>query len=197
MDPLDPSDDEARRLLEQELQKPEYQNNSPLAALVERILTEISDRLATARLASLNSTALAIGVALALIALFLWLVSRIRRSQRSEKKRASTPVGLPSLNAQELWLQAQAAFQAEQFEEAILYGFRGAVAQRIETGALPELPGMTAFEAAEALADLEPARASEVRHAGVIFDQVRYGDEPATRDQAQLVLSFRSGVTTR
>jgi hypothetical protein len=75
---------------------------------------------------------------------------------------------------------ADAAVAAGHLRTAVLERFRAVVRELEERAVLAEQPGRTAGEAAQAAASRLPALGERLTAAARIFDDVRYGDRPAT-----------------
>jgi hypothetical protein len=194
--PLDPSPDEARHLLERELVRPEYHRHNLLDRLLDWIDRFVDGAVDAASGSSPLSTFLAM-VAFLLLALALgWLLSRARRTARTE--RAAAVVGADErLAAADLRRRAEAALAAGRHAEAVVEGFRALAVRQVERGWLDDLPGATAHEVAAAVGTAHPDARGRVDRTAVLFDEVRYGDRPATRDQAAEVLALDDTLAGR
>lgn len=187
--PLDPSTGEARSLLRRELLHAEYHDQF----LVERIVNAISRRIEQGLTAAAGAppltTAAALLVFLLLIGALGWLLSRARRTARAPK--AAGPVrGVESVTAAELRARAEAALVQGRHADALVDGFRALTVRQVERGRLDDAPGATAHEVAGVLASAYPHQRSRVDDSALHFDEVRYGDRPATREQAAGVLAL-------
>ena len=69
--------------------------------------------------------------------------------------------------------------------------------RQVERGWLDDRPGATAHEVAGALASTYPDQRGRVSGSADLFDAVRYGDRPATRDQAAEVLALDDALAGR
>jgi hypothetical protein len=101
------------------------------------------------------------------------------------------------ISADELRTRAEAALEAGRFEEAVVDGFRAVAVRQVERGRLPDTPGATAHEVAVALAGEYPPRAEQVHRGARLFDEVLYGERPATREQASSVLALDDDLVAR
>ncbi len=142
------------------------------------------------------STFMAMVVFVALAAAIAWLLSRARRTARD--REAKQPVLTDEVvSADELRRRAEAALAAGRFEEAVVDGFRALAVRQVERGRLSDTPGATAHEVAESLAVEYPTSADGVRRGARLFDEVLYGDRPATREQAVSVLAVDDDLLVR
>ena len=187
--PLDPSPDEAQSWLERELLHPEYHQQN----VVERLLTWL-DRLigrglAAAELASPLSTLAAMVVFLLLLGALVWLLSRTQRTRRA-RSTIGPVLGRDVISAAELRARAEAALTGGRPAEALVDGFRALAVRQVERGRLDDSPGATAHEVAMSLAAEFPQHGERVGENARLFDLVRYGDRPATPEQATGVLTL-------
>lgn len=194
--PLDPTPDEARRLLERELVRPEYHERS----LVEEVLDWI-DRLVNGTIDAATGapplSTFAAMVAFLLLALALaWLVSRARGTAQAPRERAVVHAD-EVVTAAELRRRAELALADGRNGEAVVEGFRALAVRQVERGRLDDLPGATAHEVAVAVGTAHPAARERVGLTAALFDEVRYGDRPATREQAAGVLELDDALGGR
>lgn len=194
--PLDPSGDEARGQVRRELVRPEYHD----ANLLERI-SDWLDRLVNNSVDAASgspplATAVAVAVALLIATGIILLVSRARRTARADKS------GAPALadevvTADELRARAEAALAAGDPTAALIDGFRAIAVRQIERGRIDDVPQATAHELAGALASTFTEQATALRRGADLFDQVRYGDRPATPGQAHELLRLDDALGGR
>ena len=187
--PLDPSGDEARRLLQRELLRPEYHDRSLVQEVLDRVDRFVTRTIDAATAAPPLSTFLAM-LAFLLLALALgWLLSRARRSARATRDRAVLRAD-EVVTAAQLRTRAERALAEGRHADAVVEGFRALTVRQVERGRLDDLPGATAHEVAAALAASHPEARGAVDRTAALFDAVRYGDRPATREQAAEVLAL-------
>ena len=187
--PLDPTPDRARTLLRRELLRPEYNDRDPLQRVLDWLQRLIGNGLAAASHAPPLPAYAAILVFLGLLVLLGWLLSRARVS--SHARGATGPVLTEErLTAATLRARADAALAAGRSEEAVVDGFRALTRRQVERGVVADVPGATAHEVAADLGASFPAHRPRVDHAATLFDLVRYGDRPATPEQANDVLAL-------
>ena len=194
--PLDPGGDEARRLLQRELVRPEYHERSLVEEVLDWVDRFVNGTIDAATGAPPLSTFLAM-LAFLLLALALgWLLSRARGSARVSRDRA---VLRPDevVTAAELRRRAEQALAEGRHADAVVEGFRALAVRQVERGRLDDLPGATAHEVAVALGTAHPAARGAVDGTAALFDAVRYGDRPATREQAVGVLQLDDALGGR
>jgi hypothetical protein len=191
--PVEPSGDEARRWLLDELAKQPYQASKPtpvdLAAQaffdwLGGLFRSHGDPASTVLLV----VALVIVVALVVVALLLFGVPRANRRSRA------TGAGLfgeeDRRTADELRAAARAAAAAGDFSLAVLERFRGLARDLDERTLVPVLPGTTARGFARAAAGVFPAEATELAAAAETFDAIRYAGHAGSREQADRVAAL-------
>jgi hypothetical protein len=194
--PLDPSGDEARSWLRQELLHREYHEQNLLQQLITW-LTRLLDRgIRAASETPPPSTFAAMLVFLLLAAGLAWLLSRARRTLR----RADAPGAVladDGLTAAQLRARAEAALAEGRHAAALVDGFRALAMRQVERGRLEDLPGATAHEVAGALGSTYPEQRQRVDGSARLFDLVMYGDRPASADQAGDVLALDDELAAR
>jgi hypothetical protein len=194
--PLDPSGSEARAKLRRELLRPEYHDQNLLQRFLEWVTRKVSSGIDQASQAPPLSTLMAMIVFVALALALAWLASQARRTARDRGQKAAVLTD-EVVSADELRARAEAALEAGRFEEAVVEGFRAVAARQVERGRLTDTPGATAHEVAETLAQEYPAMAARVRSGARLFDEVLYGDRPATREQAMSVRALDDDLVVR
>ncbi|HEU5039093.1 MAG TPA: DUF4129 domain-containing protein [Nocardioides sp.] len=194
--PLDPSPDEARHLLERELVRPEYHRHNLLDQVLDWIDRFVNGTVEAASNAPPLSTFLAM-VAFLLLALALaWLLSRARRTAHADRTRAVV-ASHEVLTAAELRRRAERALAEGRHAEAVVEGFRALAVRQVERGWLDDLPGATAHEVATAVGAAHPEARGRVDRTALLFDEVRYGDRPATSAQAAEILALDDALAGR
>jgi hypothetical protein len=194
--PLDPSGDEARSKLRRELLHPEYHRQNLPQQVLDWLARKVGNGLDRASHAPPLSTLMAMVVFVVLALALAWLVSRARRTAHEKGERRAV-LTEESVTAAELRARAEAALAAGRFEEAVVEGFRAVALRQVERGRLADSPGATAREVATALAREYTFLEADVRRCARLFDEVRYGGRPATRDQAASVLALDDGLVVR
>ena len=194
--PLDPSGSEARSKLRNELLHPEYHEQNVLREVLTWVEREVNKGLDRASQASPLSTLATMVIFVALVALLAWLASQARRTARTrDEKRAVLTEEV--VTAAELRARAEAALAADRFEEAVVEGFRALAVRQVERGRLTDTPGATAHEVASILAAEHPSLGERVQAGALLFDEVLYGDRPATRAQAESLLALDDDLVVR
>lgn len=194
--PLDPSGDEARGQLRRELAHPEYYDANLLQRISDWLDRLINDSVGAASSSPPLTVAIAILVALLLLTATMLIVSRARRTARADK----APTGAltdEAITADELRARAEAALAAEDPVAALIDAFRATALRQIERGRIDDMPQATAHELAGALAVVFPDHGPAVRRGADLFDQVLYGDRPATDEQARELLALDDTLAGR
>jgi hypothetical protein len=175
--PVQPDADQGRAWARAELAGPEYEHPS----LVRRALEWLLDRLAHLPLPHGSGTAIT-GTLLvaALLALLAWAVWRA--GGPLGRRRAAAEDVFDDATRSAAWHRAaaDAAAAAGDLRTAVLERFRAVVRELEERAVLAEQPGRTADEATGAAAARLPGLGARLTAAARIFDDVRYGDRPAT-----------------
>lgn len=187
--PLDPSGDEARSLLRRELLSPQYHEQNLLERLRNWLERRIDGGVSSASDAPALQTFVTMLVVLLLVAGLVFLVTRARRTARAAQERRGVLTS-EEVTADELRARALAALAQGRHEDALVDAFRALTVRQVERGRLDDTPGATAHEVAAVLATEYPHQRSGVDTGARLFDAVRYGDRPATREQAAGVLAL-------
>ena len=191
--PLDPSAEEARRLLGRELLHPDYHDQDLAERLLAWLIRLLERGLGAAAGAPPLSTLAAMIVAVALLGALAWLVSRARRS--AHLAAAPGPVlDTLSLSAAELRARAERALADGRPAEALIEAFRALTVRQVERGRIDDSPGATAHEVAAALGAAHPTLRERLDDSALHFDLVRYGDRPADRDQVLAVFALDAAL---
>lgn len=189
---LTPDPGQARGWVRRELSRPEYQQS-----LLERFQGWLGDLWqglqATALGASPLSAAAAAVVLLVVVALVLLLATRVRREPASPLGDTAV-LGPETVSADEHRRSAERALARGAIDVATVEGFRAVAARAVQRGVVEERPGLTAHELAADLAPSYPAHADGLTEASVLFDEVFYGDQPATVDDARSVLDLEDAL---
>lgn len=194
--PLDPTGDQARSLLREELTKPEYVRSD----LPDRILRWL-DRLVRHTTGAVShvpllTTLAAIVVVVALLVAVLLVASRARRSARSAADGRAVLTDRTT-TAAELRTRAEAHLAAGRYDDALVDAYRALARRQVERGTIEDVPQATAHEVARAIAAAGRGGDGSVDAAADLFDAVLYGDHPATRDQAAGVLALEERLAGR
>jgi hypothetical protein len=175
--PVQPDAHQGRAWARAELAGPEYEHPS----LVRRVLEWLLDRLADVPLPHGSGTAIT-GTLLvaALVALLAWALRRAGGPLARRRPATEEVFDDPARSAAWHRGAADAAAAAGDVRTAVLERFRAIVRELEERAILAEQPGRTADEAAAAGAFRLPGLGARLTAAARIFDDVRYGDRPAT-----------------
>ena len=184
--PLDPTTDEARNWLVQELSDPAYVDDR---GVLERVVAWILEHLGRIPApAGAPSWTLPVVVTILLGVGVLVLVRRVRHEPSiSGRTRAGSGEVLddPGLSADDYRARAAAALAAGDHAGAAADWFRALVAACRDRTLLDDGPGRTAHEIAATLAGVFPAEASALAAAADLFDRVVYGHDRVERADAQ------------
>jgi hypothetical protein len=194
--PLDPSGSEGRAKLRRELVHPEYHEQNLLQEVFRWLMRKVNGGLAQAQQAPPLSTLATMVIFAGLAVALAWMISRARLTARERDDRRAV-LTEEVVTADELRARAEAALEAGRFEEAVVEGFRAIAVRQVERGRLADTPGATAHEVADALALEFAAMADRVRAGARLFDEVLYGDRPASREQALSVLALDDDLVAR
>jgi len=194
--PLDPTGDEARSLLRRELARPEYHDANVIDRIENWIQRRFEDGVGAAQDVPPIGTFAAIVVALLIVTGIVMLVSRARRTARARTDRTPALTG-EVVSAAELRARAEAALAAGRFDDALVDAYRALAVRQVERGRIEDLPQATAHELAAGLGAEFPAQRHLIRTSADLFDEVLYGDHPATRAQAADVLALDDELSGR
>jgi hypothetical protein len=186
--PLQPSGDEGRRLLRDELVRGEYHRH-----LLQRILGWLWRRLEGGVGAASGTNGVTAFVTMLIGAVLLvGLVVLLSRVRRDRRQRAAVQAVLPDdrPSAAELRQRAEAALVEGRYADAVTDGFRALAVRQVERGRLHDQPGATAHEVAASLATSYPSHGVRVGRTADLFDATLYGDHPAGHDDATGVLEL-------
>ncbi|GAA4686631.1 DUF4129 domain-containing protein [Frondihabitans cladoniiphilus] len=176
--PLTPSSGDARRLLEQELAKQEYQASKP--GLIDRLATAFFDWVESIHFGSVSGApALAIAVLLFVVVgviVVLLLVYGLPRFNRHGSVEAPLFGDDDTREAAALRASAATAAAAGDYSRAVVEAYRAIARALGERGALEVTPGTTAHAFGERAALLFPDHGRALTDAARRFDEVRYLD---------------------
>lgn len=171
--PLDPSSQQARQWLVEELRKPIYHTEPGLWERFKEWL-----------LALLNGAGPSVGappwvlivlVALILVGAVALLARNLRRSARMTETGRGGVLEEQGMDAAAYRVRAAQAAVAGDHDGQLLDSYRALAASALERTLLGELPGRTAHEVALELSPVFPDAAHRLREAADSFDAVRYG----------------------
>lgn len=175
--PPEPDAPTGRRRLVEELGDPIYDQQP---SLLDRVLRWLGERLAELDFTGTDvdprlTAAIIVGLLVVAVGIALAVAGPVRRSRRT--RRPSTDVlGDDTRTAAELRGSADALAASGDWSGAVLDRFRAVLRSLEERAVLDERPGRTAHEAADEAGAAFPDDAAALVAAGVLFDDVRYGD---------------------
>ena len=182
---LDPSTEQARQWLADELSRSEYHDTR---SLFQRLMDWLSERLTDLQSttgtggASLPPIVITLVVVLLVVGV-VYLFTRIRVESKAVAERR-TLLGDSVLTAEQLRREAERALAEGRFDDAVLAWTRAIARDAESRTLLPDARSMTAHEVGAALAVAFPPLVTEISRTMDRFDAVAYGNESATRDDA-------------
>ena len=194
--------DEARRLLERELERSDY--DGARATWWDRASRHLLEWLGSFRPGGLDSPALgqsvlwiAVVVLLAVVVLVVVARGLPRRQSRTARSDDGSVFDDDDLrSARELGDAARAALRAGDWSAAVLDGYRALARGLGERDLVREVPGATARSVAGRAAPWFPDRAERIEQAARSFDDVRYLGVDADEPTARAVLDTEAAVRT-
>ncbi|WP_288468330.1 DUF4129 domain-containing protein [uncultured Curtobacterium sp.] len=199
---MTPGPDEARDLLERELQRSEYAAVEP--TWWDRASRAVLDWLQSLRADGLGSPAVAqtlLWTAVVILVAVVVLVVVARGLPRRRARTAADSIGgvfdaddlRPTRDVAEA---ARAALRAGDWDGAVLDGYRAIARGLGERDLVPDVPGATARAIADRAAPSFPDAAVALARAAAAFDAVRYLGRPADGPTARAVLDTEATVRT-
>ncbi|WP_141014365.1 DUF4129 domain-containing protein [Nocardioides sambongensis] len=188
--PLDPSGEEARRRLTEELADPRYVDRGIVERLLDWIGRTIDRGIGAAEGWPALTTFAAILVVLLLVLGTAWLLSRARGGRAGGRRSPGPALTGEAVDAATLRGRAEAALASGDARTAVVEGFRALALRQVESGTIEGAPQATAHELGHAIAVARPDRATELAAAADGFDAVHYGDHPASAEAARRVLDL-------
>ena len=185
--PLDPSRDEGRRLLEEELAKAKYDVEPSLWDRFVQWLLGLFETSGPGLPPWVFGLVVIVGLALLALVVGLLLRPEARSRRGGEHGGVLDDRGVDATAYRE---RAQRALREGDWGTVLLDSYRAVVASAVERTILDELPGRTAHEASLELVRAFPAEQGDLRRAADRFDAVRYGHEAGTEADARAVLTL-------
>lgn len=184
--PLDPSADQGRRLLRDELSALVYADQRTPQ---ERLLDWIAEHLQVAGGAGsgLIGRMLLLLVGLAVIGLAVFLLLRLRRGDVLQRGANPAVLVESDLSADDYRARAAEHDRRGHHGSATIDWFRALARSAEERVLLGDGPARTAHEIGTALAGRFPSRADDIDAAAALFDAVLYGGTPSTADDSRRV----------
>jgi hypothetical protein len=177
--PVDPDAPDARKLLLDELGKPEYAAARP--TLIDRIAQAIQDWLGSFGAPGDGSAPNLFPLVVTILVVGLFVFGRPRLRRRSTIAGTLFAEGDDGRTSAQLRASAQRAAAAGDFVVAIEEMFRAIARQLAERTVVSVTPGTTAQEFAVRAGRAFPDQAERLAHGARAFDGVRYLDAPASR----------------
>lgn len=192
---LQPTREQAQDAARRELSRPEYADAEPplLVQALNRVLQELAELLdsASARL----SSPLARILLLALLAgLAVVVLVRLGPLARGDRRPGSLFEAGRVVRASDHRGAAEAAAAQQRWAEAVRERLRAVVRELEERGVLDARPSRTAAEVARDGGAAVPALAPELQQAARVFDEIWYGNRPATEDGYRTVVAVDERV---
>lgn len=178
--PLDPSAEEGRRLLREELDKLAYDTEGSVLDRLQRWVNEQLEGL-VGQGSDVVGRLLLLLLAAGLVILVALVVVRLRGGPRAARQGGveDSVLGEESLTAEEYRARARAAAARGDHSAALLDWFRAIARSGDERALLDDRPGRTAHELVRALGPFFPEQREALVAAGDRFDDVRYGGRVA------------------
>jgi uncharacterized protein DUF4129 len=187
--PLQPSGDEGRRLLREELLHGEYHRQHLLQRLLGWLFRRLEGGVGAASGTNGVKAFVTMLVGAALVVGLVLLVSRVRRDRRQRERAADVFAG-GGPSAAELRRRAETALAAGRHSDAVLDAFRAIAVRQVERGRIDDQPGATAHEVAASLATTYPGQGERVGRGADLFDATLYGARPARSQDATGLLDL-------
>jgi hypothetical protein len=193
MIPVEVDPDAAREAAVRELSDPGYQVGRP--SWFDRAMGWIFDRLAELTTPDVGPGGLLGLVVIVLLIVAIVVVIRLRSGKIARARRLRTALfGARVRTADEHRQSAEQAAAAGEFGDAIRERFRAIVRELEQRGVLDAVDGRTVDEIAAQAGRVLPASAAELRAVARVFDDIVYGDRPATVDSYRRVVALDDQV---
>ncbi len=192
--PLEPTEEEARRWLVEELSRPEYAAARP--SLLDRAVEWLVDLL-TRQSVPAAGDALALTLVTLLVVVVLAVVLRSVGPVRLGGRRARDGAVFDDtvvLSATEHRTRADRLAAEQRWEDAVRERFRAIVRALEERAVLDERPGRTADESVHEAGLALPTLVEALRSAARTFDDVSYGGRDADARQHQTLVDLDRAV---
>lgn len=191
---LDPGNGEARRWLEQELADPAYRDTrDPVRRALAAFERWLEDLLSGVSGPDDPLPSVVAGVvALALLALAVFALRHVRRRGRLSEDSPPPVLGTERLTAAQYRERARGALAQGRYAACVLDAVRAIASGAVERTLLEDAPSLTAHEIATRLSAVFPSHADRLRAAADRFDAVAYGEQEATRAEAESLLALET-----
>jgi Domain of unknown function (DUF4129) len=179
---LEPDRQQARSWAERELLGKEYQAQrpGPLQQLLNWIVDKLNGVSAPHLFGAPLGLAIVAGLVLAIVGYVVWRSGGVNRQARAASAEL---FGGQARSADDHRAAAAAAEANGDLGTAALERFRALIRALADRDLVQLAPGRTADEAARSAGEALPELAADLRAAARIFDDVRFGDRQATREQ--------------
>ena len=182
---LDPSPDQARRWLVEELAKAEYQDSASFLERFFRWLSDLLNREPTGSADGVSAPPIVlIAIGIALLAALVFLLLRIRQDREVLKTPREAVLGELDLSMADYLARAEAALRSQQWGAAVLDYTRAFARDAADRDLLRDAPSLTAHEIGLQLVPVFPTLTDEIRSGMDRFDAVRYSRYAATAADA-------------
>lgn len=191
--PLTPDADQARRLLENELARPEYHDpGNWIRDQFQRLLDWLTSGPDSVTTMSDGQVAALIIGAVIVVGAVLWLVLGPLRAD--SRRKPGAVLDDEERSSADLLDDARLLAGSDDWGRATLQAYRALVRSLAERALIDESPGMTAHEAATRAAPRLPALATALAEAADVFDALAYGHRPGSRSQYETMLALHDRV---
>jgi len=184
---VNPGAEQARRWLEEELAKDEYNDGR---SLLERVLRWIGEQLTRAESTteagtSLSAHPVVIALVVAvLIAILVLLLTRVR-GQRRAAEASDRGLGALALSAPQFRDLAATALREGRWNDAVINYTRAVARDASDRTLLSDAPSLTAHEVGARLSAVFPSHGPALHRTMDLFDAVRYGRYAAAAPDAE------------
>lgn len=189
---VDIDSDTAREAAEHELSKPIYPRPSPKQQFIDFIETLV--RRLVIKGAELPGGWFTISLLLIVLVAAVLVAVHIGRRTLRDRHRDRLLFGTAQLSAADYRATAQHCAAAADWAEAIRHRLRAVARELEETRAVHPAPGRTATELARDAGAVLPGLTGELFRAAETFNDVNYGELPATEDGYRIVAELDDQV---
>ncbi|GAA2516048.1 DUF4129 domain-containing protein [Rarobacter incanus] len=181
--PVTPDAATAQKWARDELSQPIYnEHEDPLTWLMRKLSEFFSELVSRAGGGTLGLWLVA-GVIIAVVLAVIVIAGPLRTIRRKTQSAAS--LDDRTVSARDLRDGARAALREEDWNQAIILGYRAMVQDGVERTIIVAPTGMTAHEAAEQLCPAFPEFTAGITAFATLFDAVCYSDLQADAQQAR------------
>lgn len=193
--PLTPDADTARQWVEDELQKPVYQQGESLADRFAQWLSDwIEELLSTSGTANVPVLGYLLGAVIFAVLLVLAVRFWAPALRQGRKRKGDAVLEDDFRTADEIDAAADSAERGGLYSLAVLERYRAIVRRSEERVLIDDRAGRTALEAARDIGATLPDFVAPLLDAADLFGAVLYGHRDATAADAQLVSSLAKAI---